>query len=286
MSGRPDLLDHMLQLRTRGEAYALATVVETYGSTSAKPGAKALLAGNGTVLAGWVGGGCAEAAIRHAGLECLRDGAPKVIQLDLDDEVLGTGMPCGGGMRVYVEPHRTAPTLWVLGHGGVAECLCRSGSALGLRVVVDDPSATDPARYPDAAEIISDDDGYERLVPRAEDFVVIATQHKGDHLSAVIALRSPVRYIAVIASGKRARLVRKFLLEQGFPEDELTRLYTPAGLDLGAETPDEIALSVLSEIVMHRRGATGRPMRQEAGEQPRSSLNEAGASKRQAVEVV
>ena len=276
MCGRPDLLDRMLQLREKGEAYALATVVEASGSTSAKPGAKALLTEVGATLTGWVGGGCAEAAVRQAGLECLRNGMPKVVELDLDDEVLGTGMPCGGSMRVYVEPYVPPATLWVLGHGAVAECLCQSGASLGFRVVVSEPSATDPARFPDTAEIITDDYGYERLLPTAGDFVVIATQHKGDHLSAVLALRSPARYVAVIASSKRAGLVRDFLFEQGFSADDLAKLHAPAGLDLGAETPEEIALSVLSEVVMHRRGATGWPMRQEVGEELRSPRTEAG----------
>jgi len=263
MSGHADVLNLMVELRARREAYVLATVVETTGSTSAKPGAKALLGEDGTVLVGWVGGGCADAAVREAALECLRHGAPTVVELDLDDEVLGTGMPCGGKMRVYVEPARPQPTLWVLGHGKVAECLCRSVAALGFRIVVNDLLANDPEKYPDAAELIKDDYGYERLRPAAEDFVVIATQHKGDHLSTVIALRSPARYIAVIASAKRARLMREYLLQQGFPHDELTRIYAPAGLSLGAETPEEIALSVLSEIIMRRRGASGLPMRDE-----------------------
>jgi xanthine dehydrogenase accessory factor len=254
-----DLLDLMVALRDRREAYALATVVETAGSASAGPGSKALIGGDGTLLAGWVGGGCAEATVRQAALECLRDQRPRVVELDLDDEVLGVGMPCGGSMRVYVEPVVPAPTLWILGHGRVAECLCRFGATLGFRVVVDDAPAPDRARFPDAAEIIGDDYGYERLEPQAEDAVVIATQHKGDHVSAVRALRSSAGYVAVIASRKRSRLVLDFLRGEGFAEEELARLRAPAGLDLGARTPEEIALSVMGEIVMLRRGVSGRP---------------------------
>src|SRR5215212_11974292 len=144
-----DLLDLMVALRARREAYAVATVVETAGSASAKPGSKALVAHDGALLAGWVGGGCAESTVRQAALECLGAGEPRVFELDLDDEVLGTGMPCGGSMRVFVEPVLPKPTLWILGHGLVAECLCRFGAALGFRVVVDDTPAPDPARYPD-----------------------------------------------------------------------------------------------------------------------------------------
>jgi xanthine dehydrogenase accessory factor len=254
-----DFLDLMVALRDRREAYALATVVETAGSASAGPGSKALIGGDGTLLAGWVGGGCAESTVRQAALECLRDQRPRVVELDLDDEVLGVGMPCGGSMRVYVEPVVPAPTLWILGHGRVAECLCRFGATLGFRVVVDDAPAPDRARFPDAAEIIGDDYGYERLEPQAEDAVVIATQHKGDHVSAVRALRSSAGYVAVIASRKRSRLVLDFLRGEGFAEEELARLRAPAGLDLGARTPEEIALSVMGEIVMLRRGGSGRP---------------------------
>ena len=175
------------------------------------------------------------------------------------------GMPCGGSMRVYVEPVLPQPTLWVLGHGRVAECLCRFGATLGFRVVVDDTPAPEPARFPDAAEIIDDDYDYARLTPAAEDAVVIATLHKGDHVSAVRALRSPARTIALIASRKRARLILDFLGGEGFAAAELARLRAPAGLDLGARTPEEIALSVIGEIVMLRRGGTGLPIRDTAG---------------------
>ena len=262
----PDFLDLMVSLRARREPYALATVVETEGSASARPGAKALIARNGEVLSGWVGGGCAESAVRQAALGCLRDGRPTVIELDLNDEALGTGMPCGGSMRVYVEPVLPRPTLWILGHGRVAESLCRFGATLGFRVVVDETPAPDPARFPDAAEIIGDDYGYEKLAPAADDAVVIATQHKGDHVSAVRALRSPARHIAVIASRKRARLVLDFLREQGFADEDLRRVLAPAGLDIGGRTPEEIALSVLGEIVMLRRGGSGGRMRDEEGQ--------------------
>jgi xanthine dehydrogenase accessory factor len=147
----------MVALRARREAYALATVIETEGSTSAKPGAKALIGRDGTVMVGWVGGGCAESSVRQAALECLRDEHPVVIDLDLNDEVLGTGMPCGGSMRVYVEPVLPQPTLWVLGHGRVAECLCRFGATLGYRIVVNDTPAPDPARRSSAMITITND---------------------------------------------------------------------------------------------------------------------------------
>ena len=257
----PGLIGLMAGMQEARTPYALATVVETTGSTSAHPGDKALLDGAGSVLEGWVGGGCAESTVRHAALECLHDGTPRVVELDLEDEALGVGMPCGGTMRVFVEPVLPPPSLWILGHGRVTESLCRFGAELGFRVVVSDTPPPDPARYPDAAALIGDDFDASQLAPAAGDGVVIATQHKGDHLSAVRALRSPAGCVAIIASRHRAGLVRDFLQAEGFDEAALARLRMPAGLDLGAQAPAEIALAVLAELVMLRRGGTGLPRR-------------------------
>lgn len=255
-----DLLDVLLALRERGEAYAVATVVETEGSVSAKTGAKAVIDGSGRVVSGWVGGGCAESAACEAAVACLESGSSTIIDIDLDDEVLGAGMPCGGRMRVYVEPVLRQPTLWLMGHGRVAECLCAFGDTVGLRVVVNDPQA-DREHYPAAARLINDDIEYEELRPEKDDFVVIATQHKGDHDSIRRALASPAGYIALIASRKRSRLVLQYLREIGQDEGAIGRVMAPAGLDLGARTPEEIALCIMSEIVLVRRGGSGLRMR-------------------------
>ncbi|MGH7088297.1 MAG: XdhC family protein [Stellaceae bacterium] len=260
-AGPRDILGLMLSLRDRRQPFALATVVETAGSVSAKTGGKALIGADGRVLAGWVGGGCAEASVCHAALDAMKSGETTIIGLDLDDEVLGTGMPCGGSMRVYVEPVLPKPRLWILGHGQVAESLCAIGAIMDLEVVVDDPMA-DRARYPAASLLLTDDVMYDALAPGPDDYVVIATQHKGDHESMKRCLGSPVRYIALIASRKRSKLVLDYVRKEGFGEDELARIYAPAGLDFHARTPGEIALSTLGEIVMLRRGGTGAHRRE------------------------
>jgi xanthine dehydrogenase accessory factor len=164
-------------------------------------------------------------------------------------EILGAGMPCGGSMRVYVEPVLPRPVLWIMGHGRVAECLCQMGDLMGLEVVVNDPGI-EWEKYPNAARLITDDLDYEQLRPAPGDFVVIATQHKGDHESMQRALSSRAGYIALIASRKRSRLVLDYLRQQGLGEDDIGRVMAPSGLDLGARTPEEIALCVISEIVM------------------------------------
>lgn len=258
-----EIFDVVIDLRARREPFAVATVIETAGSASAKTGAKAVIGHDGRVVAGWVGGGCAESTACHTALECMQSGETRVIDIDLNDEVLGAGMPCGGSMRVYVEPVLPKPTLWIMGHGRVAECLCLLADLMGLEVVVNDPMA-DRVRYPAAGQLITDDMDYSQLNPLAGDYVVIATQHKGDHESMKRALGSQAGYIALIASRKRARLVLDYLSDEGYDKNALARVMAPAGIDLGARTPEEIALSVISEIVMTRRSGSGVHMRDRA----------------------
>jgi len=255
-----EILDVLTEMRATGHPYAVATVVETAGSVSAKTGAKAVIDREGRVVAGWVGGGCAESSTCSAALQCMEHGETTVIDIDLNDEVLGAGMPCGGSMRVYVEPVLPKPTLWIMGHGRVAESLCALGDLMGLKVVVNDPMV-DRAHYPAAEQLFTDDLDYEHLRPLAGDFVVIATQHKGDHESMRRALSFKAGYIALVASRKRSRLVLDYLRHEGFSDTDLERVMAPSGLDLGARTPEEIALCVISEIVMVRRGGTGMRMR-------------------------
>ncbi len=262
-----EIFEIIQEMQSAGKPFAIATVVETQGSVSAKTASRAVIDQEGRVVAGWVGGGCAESSACHKALECMASGQTAIIDIDLNDEILGAGMPCGGSMRVYVEPVLPKPSLWIMGHGRVAECLCQMGDILGLRVVVNDPGV-DRKSYPDAANLITDDLAYEQLRPAPGDFVVIATQHKGDHESIQRALSSQAGYIALIASRKRSRLVLDYLRQQGICEDDIGRVMAPSGLDLGARTPEEIALCVISEIVMVRRGGSGMRMRDKLRQEP------------------
>jgi hypothetical protein len=133
-----DLLEVLLDMRERRRPYAVATVIETTGSSSAKTAAKAVIDEAGQLVAGWIGGGCAESMTRTQALECMKTGGTAVLDIDLDSEVLGAGMPCGGSMRVYIEPVLPVPALWITGHGRVAECLSYLGDLQGLEVVVID----------------------------------------------------------------------------------------------------------------------------------------------------
>ncbi len=255
-----EFLDHLLELRQRNVPYAVATVIDVIGSTSAKTGSKALIDQQGHVITGWVGGGCAESTACNAGQLSIKSGETRIIEIDLDDEVLGAGMPCGGHMRVYIEPHIPKPTVWIMGHGAVAEKICHLADLMGFSVVVNDPGA-EAEKFPDAASLIVDDLDYDQLTPKADDYVVIATQHKGDHESISKALASDAAYIALIASRKRSRLVLDYLRDKAFTESDIKRVMAPCGIDVGARTPAEIALSVITEIVLTRRQGSGERMR-------------------------
>lgn len=254
---RNDLLDVLVDLRDRGEAHAVATVVETEGSVSAEKGAKAVFDAEGFTVAGWVGGGCADSSAGQAAREALADGQGRLIDIDMTDEILGAGVPCGGTMKVWVEPVRPRPTAWLLGQGRLVESLSRMATICGFDVVINDPRAT-PERFPDAVRLDVDDLEYERLTPGPRDCVVIATQHKGDHHSVSRALKQGAGYIALVASRKRARLVLESLHEEGFDTQQLHQVTAPAGLDLGGRGPEEIALAILSEMVLLRYGGSGR----------------------------
>lgn len=255
-----DIFEHISDQQKLGRPFAIATVVETVGSVSAKTSSKVVINEQGEIVDGWVGGGCAESATQTQAMRCMESGETAMLDIDLDDEMLGAGMPCGGHMRVYVEPVLPKPTLWIMGHGRVAEVLCIMGDLLGLRVVVNDPGVNWD-KYPNATSLVLDDLDYSQLTPLADDYVVIATQHKGDHESIKRALDSDAGYIALIASKKRSGLVMDYLREGGLNEEILERVMAPCGLDLGARTPEEIALCVISEMTLLRRGGTGKRMR-------------------------
>lgn len=246
----------VLDARLRaGERVVVATVVRIEGSASAKPGAKAIVDESGRLIWGWVGGGCVDSAVRDVSREVLSERRPRLIRLDLDDEVLGVGMPCGGYMEIYLEAMIHDPRLLVLGHGRIAETMAALGSSLGFHVTVNDALAT-PESFPSADLRISDDPEYAKLDCDGETYVVIATQHRSDYEALERALLKRPAYVGLVASRKRSALLLERLHEDGVPVDLLRRVSSPAGLDLGAETPQEIALSIAAEIVQLVRGGS------------------------------
>lgn len=241
-----------------GQPFVVATVIRSEGSTAARAGSKALIAPDGTCLFGWVGGGCGENAIAEAALAALRAGEPSTLHVELTDAPEGVGLPCGGWMEVYLEPVLPSARLVLAGHGRIIESLALLGSALGFHVTVADPLASRDA-FPTADAVIDDGDPSSLPVSGAS-AVVVGTHHKGDHFFIRRALESGAWYVALISSARRAEIVRRDLEAIGAGAEAIARMRSPAGLDLGAQEPAEIALSILAEIVALRRGGSGAPL--------------------------
>jgi xanthine dehydrogenase accessory factor len=262
------------ELAAAGKPFVVATVVRVEGSSSARRGSKALIDHEGKIVLGWVGGGCAESAVRTGAVSCMEQNKSLLLTLDMTDEVLGVGMPCGGKMDVFIEPVPPKPELLIVGHGRIAETLAGLASLVNFTVTVNDPAASRES-FPSADRLVTRDLDLSQTPVGQNTFVVIATQHKGDHLWLQKALEKEAAYIALIASAHRARLVLDYLLAEGVPAEKVARIESPAGLDLGAQTPEEIALSVLSRIVALRRGGSAKPMMQkEAAEKSAAESRE------------
>src|SRR5271168_3959858 len=260
-----DLYTKAAELASQGKPFAIATVVRVEGSSSARRGSKAIIDPFGKLLLGWVGGGCAESAVRSEAISCIETERPRMITVDMSDEQLGVGMPCGGTMDIFIEPVLPKPELLIVGHGRIAETLATLGDLMGFTITVNDPAAERSA-FPQAEKLVTEDFDLTETPIGPKSFVVIATQHKRDHLWLQKALEGKAAYVALIASRHRAKLVLEYLREGGLPEEKIATVWAPAGLDLGASTPEEIALSVISQMVALRRGGNVSPFHlKEAG---------------------
>jgi xanthine dehydrogenase accessory factor len=268
-----DLYAKAAELTAQGKTFAVATVVRVEGSSSARRGSKAIIDARGKLVFGWVGGGCAESAVRDEALRSLEVRHPLVITLDMTDELLGVGMPCGGKMEVYIEPVLPQPDLLIAGHGRIAEALAVFAQLLGFRILVNDPGA-DQTSFPQAEQVIAEDFDLVQTPIGSNTYVVIATQHKNDHLWLQRALQGEAAYVALIASHHRAKLVLEYLAAEGVPTNKIARIFAPAGLDLGAATPEEIALSIVSQIIALRRGGTTRALHLTDLDMPESDASE------------
>ena len=255
-----DLYSRAAELAAQRMPFAIATVVRVEGSSSARRGSKALIDSQGNILMGWVGGGCAESAVRSEALRCMHSEKPELITLDMQDEILGVGMPCGGMMDVYIEPILPQPELVIAGHGRIAETLAQLGNLMNFAVTVHDPSAN-KGNFPEAQRIINKDFALAEISFGPTTYVVIATLHKNDHLWLRRALEGEASYVALIASAHRSRLVLDYLLAEGVSAEKVERVWAPAGLDLGAAGPEEIALSIMSQMVALRRGGSAAALK-------------------------
>ncbi len=244
-----DRLDDLRRdLRAKAAPHAVATVVRSFAPTSAKAGAKALVNADGEIIEGWVGGGCARGAVGRAAKTAIRRNDPVLVALRPDDRLAAEGVePCElrdgmvyerngcaskGSMDIYVEPYVPCPDLVILGDGPVAKALTALARPFDFRTGTTLPETGPPP-----------------------DYVVVATQGRGDARSLRAALDLDPGYLAFVGSARKAAALREALARDNADAAALARLVAPAGLPIGAATPEEIALAILAQIVAHRRGA-------------------------------
>ena len=270
MRAASDILDLISAQKETGEPFALATVVRTVAATAAKAGAKALILPDGTINEGWIGGGCARAAVLKAAKDALADGRSRLISVQppdaLDEQGLKAGeekggvsfaknaCPSQGTMDIFVEPMLPRPQVVICGSSPVAVAIAEFARRAGFAVTACAPAAEQGA----FTEVDRRIEGYALPVGEAgQRYVVVSTQGRGDEAALLAALAVDADYIAFVGSRRKADVLKTKLAERVAPE-RLAKLKAPAGLDLGAITPDEIAVSIVAEIITVRRGKDSR----------------------------
>jgi len=267
MTRHVEVMELVARLKAAEQAFVLATVVRTVSVTAAKAGAKAIIRPDGTIAAGWIGGGCARGAVLKAAREALADGEPRMVSVLPENLLAELGVkpgenrhgvrfaqnmcPSKGTMDIFVEPVLPHPSLIILGASPVAMSLAVQARQLGYHVTVAVPVGDLPAAAPDADMLI---DGYQLgQLNEARRFIVVSTQGKGDEAALQAAVSIDAAYHAFVGSRRKMAALRAKLIAEGIDASAIDRVKAPAGLDLGAITPEEIAMSILAEITIERR---------------------------------
>jgi xanthine dehydrogenase accessory factor len=261
-----DFLKKSAELVEAGERFATATVVRCQPPTSGKPGDKAIVHADGR-LWGWIGGGCAQPVVIKEALKCLAEGRPKLVRISpsangAEEGVVDYTMTChsGGALDIYIEPVLPKPQIVILGRSPVAQTLARLGRTIGyaVTVVAEEFSGED---FGDAVLAPQKDFSLDAIKLTPQTHLVVSTQGEGDEEALEHALKSEAGYVAFVASKTKAGKVMDFLHAKGMPEKMLGRLRAPAGLNIAASSPEEIAVSVLAEIIQ-LRAAQAKPAAQ------------------------
>jgi xanthine dehydrogenase accessory factor len=273
MGAHAEVMDMVAQMKAAEEAFVLATVVRTVSVTAAKAGAKAIIRPDGTIVAGWIGGGCARGAVLKAAREALADGVPRMVSVQPENLLAELGVkpgetregvrfasnmcPSKGTMDIFVEPVLPHPSLVILGASPVALSLATQARALGYHVTLAAPSA-DLVLPPDV-DLLIDSFALGGL-HEARRFVVVSTQGRGDEAALRAALATKASYHAFVGSRRKMAALRERLIAEGMDAAAIDGVKAPAGLDLGAITPEEIAMSILAEMTLERRrGQRSKP---------------------------
>jgi xanthine dehydrogenase accessory factor len=243
------------ELLDKQETFALATIVDYKGSVPRR--LAKMIVTRELKTYGTIGGGCVEGQVAEEAGLMLREGRKGVVLKSYDlveEEAGGVGMNCGGKIDVTIEIIEPEPRLIIAGSGHIASALAKLGQMLGFEITVIDPMAKKD-RFPEARLVISD--FVETAMPTTHaspnTYIVIVTRHKDDMPALKAALKTDATYIGLIGSKRRVLQAFQILLKEGYTTLQLDRINAPIGLDIGAETPDEIALSIMAEITQHRR---------------------------------
>lgn len=260
------VIDALHLAQTNGETVALATIVSTQGSIPRHAGSKLLIRADGSIV-GTVGGGTMESRVIQAALDSLRDGKTRLETYRLNDIAAGDAGICGGSAQIFIEPVNTAPVLLVIGAGHCGAELAQLGKWLGYHVILSDDREefcnADKLPGLDQYLVCKPGEVTDQISITENTYVAAVTRGLPVDINLVPALlKTPAAYIGIIGSKRRWALTVKALKEQHhLTEDDLIRIHAPIGLEIQAETPKEIAVSILAEIIMIRRGGTGKSMK-------------------------
>jgi len=255
-----DVFEEITRLRKAGIKSALATIVNVRGSIPSFESAKLLIREDGSIV-GTVGGGCVEAEVWTAAREVMQEEKPRKLTFNLNnDPSYDTGLLCGGTLEIFVEPILPTPYLYIFGAGHVSLALSKVATLAGFSTVIIDDRDTyaNRERFPEAVEIYADEyeKVFERLNLNSSSFLIAVTRgHRDDMRVLRWAVGTPARYVGMIGSKRKVIEIVKFLETEGIPESQLARVHAPIGLEIGAITPEEIAVSVVAEMIAVRRNA-------------------------------
>ncbi len=266
-----DLFEEIVKMRRAGRRGALATIVHTNGSIPSYESSRMLVREDGTI-AGTIGGGCVEAEVWAAAKEVMQKEAPQKMVFHLNNEAsYDNGLICGGTLEVFVEPILPQPVVYLFGGGHVSMAVAKAANATGFGIgVVDDREAfANKERFPMALEIYTSyEEAFEKIRPNASSYLVIVTRgHKEDMRVLAWAVRTEARYVGMIGSKRKVLSVYRALENEGYKREEFKRVYAPMGLEIGALSPEEIAVSIAAELVAVRRNAANaehKKVKQEA----------------------
>jgi xanthine dehydrogenase accessory factor len=253
-----DLYEEIVRLRKDGRRGAVATIVNVRGSIPSFKTAKMLVRDDGSIV-GTIGGGCVEAEVWQAAREVMELERPRTLTFDLNqDPKYDTGLVCGGTLEIFVEPVLPPADLYIFGAGHVAASLYKVAKIAGFDItVVDDREAyANRERFPEAQQVIADDfeKAAAQLAPSESSYIVIVTRgHRDDMRMLRWAVQTPARYVGMIGSKRKTITIFKELQAEGLPARLFDRVHAPVGLDIGAITPEEIAVSITAELIAKRR---------------------------------